>query len=109
MEFVRGNNDWSKEYPLEKTLGIGGLKIFITHGHLYNVKYDYDRIIQKGKAINADAVFFGHTHETEEIYSDGMLLLNPGSVSGSGGISSRSTYCSINLIENRLVSRFFTL
>lgn len=105
-EFVRGNNDWSRDHPLEKTLDIGGLKVFITHGHLYNVKYDYQRLARFGNSIGAHAVFFGHTHEPEEFFSEGMLVLNPGCVGGGRGLAPRSTYCLIDLVEGRLVSRF---
>ncbi len=105
-EFVQGNNDWSRGYPLEKTLELEGRRIFITHGHQYNVKYDYQRIAARGHAVNADAVFFGHTHEPEEFFSDGMLVLNPGSVSGSGRQAKRSTYSLLEISGEKLVSRF---
>lgn len=105
-EFVQGNNDWSRGYPQEKILELEGRKIFITHGHQYNVKYDYQRIAARGRAINADAVFFGHTHEPEEFFSEGMLVLNPGSISGSKNQSKRSTYSLLELTSERLASRF---
>lgn len=105
-EFVQGNNDWSGGYPQEKILELEGRRIFITHGHQYNVKYDYQRITARGHSINADAVFFGHTHEPEEFFSEGMLVLNPGSVRGSGNQPGRSTYSLLELSGERLVSRF---
>lgn len=105
-EFVQGNNDWSRGYPTEKTLELEGRKIFITHGHQYNVKYDYRRIASRGNSINADAVFFGHTHEPEEFFSDGMLVLNPGSVNASRSLSKRSTYCLVEVSAEKLVARF---
>jgi putative phosphoesterase len=108
-EFVKGNCDWSRGYPLEKTLEIDGLKIFITHGHLYNVKYDYQRIAQRGTVIGANAVFFGHTHEPEEFFSDGMLVLNPGSIGRARGLAAKSTYCTVQLTEGRIVSRFMSI
>ncbi|MFZ5986499.1 MAG: metallophosphoesterase [Bacillota bacterium] len=103
-EIVSGNNDWTREYPLEKVLEVHGKKIFITHGHQYNVKYDYQRIINKGKLIKADAVFFGHTHEREELFSDGMLVLNPGSI----GIpkDNNKTYCIVEIRDGRFWPRF---
>jgi hypothetical protein len=105
IEFVPGNNDWTRDYSSEKILDLEGKRIFITHGHLYNVKYDYQRIILKGKTVKADAVFFGHTHMHEEIFSDGMLVLNPGSIS----IPSNSEYPTYSLVEikdNKIISRF---
>ncbi|KNY29758.1 YfcE family phosphodiesterase [Pseudobacteroides cellulosolvens] len=104
-EFVAGNNDWAKDYPTEKLIVVEGKKIFITHGHLYNVKNDYKRIISKGISLKADAVFFGHTHKTEEFYYENMMVLNPGSISVPVE-SDRPTYCIIEIKEGRIVSKF---
>lgn len=105
VEIVRGNNDWMQEYPPEKLLELDGKKILITHGHVYNVKYDYHRIVYKGKATGADAVFFGHTHQAEEFFSDGMLVLNPGSI-GASAQTSNPTCSLVEIREDRIISRF---
>ena len=57
-------------------------KIFVTHGHMYNVKYDhnYHTMKEKGLSIGADAVIFGHTHIPYCENFGNILLLNPGSV-----------------------------
>ena len=105
LEIVKGNNDWSGEFPWEKLLELDGKKIFITHGHFYNVKHDYQRIVAKGKSVGADAVFFGHTHLTEETFLEGMLLLNPGSI----GLSSQSgspTCCTVEIKDEKILPRF---
>ncbi len=106
-EFVQGNNDWARGYPAEKTLELEGKKIFITHGHNYNVKYDYQRIAARGRAAGADAVFFGHTHEPEEFFSEGMLVLNPGSIGGTSGNSGRPVYCTVEVTKEKIVARHF--
>jgi putative phosphoesterase len=105
VELVPGNNDWTREFTSEKILLLEGKKIFITHGHQYNVKYDYQRIISKGKSIKADAVFFGHTHIAEEMFSDGMLVLNPGSISIPHQ-SERPTYSLVEIRDNKVISMF---
>lgn len=107
-EFVPGNNDWTRQYPSEKVLELNGKRIFITHGHHYNVKNDYQRIIMKGKAIGADAVFFGHTHIAEEMFSDGMLLLNPGSISLPSEFK-KPTYCIVEIEDGKIISRFLAV
>ncbi|HEX9061912.1 MAG TPA: metallophosphoesterase [Clostridia bacterium] len=108
FEIISGNNDWNREYPSEKTIEAEGKKIFITHGHNYNVKYDYQRIISRGRSANVDAVFFGHTHEPEEMFSDGMMVLNPGSIA-----LPRPPYkpscCLIEIMDGKIVSRFLGL
>ncbi len=105
FEFVPGNNDWTKDYPSEKLLELKGKKVLITHGHLYNVKYDYQRIILRGKILKADAVFFGHTHLAEEIFSEGIMILNPGSISIPAQ-SEKPTYSLVEIKNDKLVSRF---
>ena len=105
--FVSGNNDWSREYPTEQLLKVEGKRLFITHGHHYNVKQDYQRIAARGRAASADAVFFGHTHKAEEFFSDGMLVLNPGSIGTPPGFyGSNPIYCLVELYEDRIIPRF---
>lgn len=73
-----------------------GKKIFMTHGHLYDVKYGLDRLAARAYADGADIVLFGHTHVPlcryypEGSYFSGigkterrLLLFNPGSIGKS--------------------------
>jgi putative phosphoesterase len=106
-EFVRGNNDWTNECPLEKVIELEGRKIFLTHGHQYNVKTDCQRIISRGHLSGADIVLFGHTHENEELFSEGMLVLNPGSIS-MPKLGASPTYCLFEFTDDRIMSRFFS-
>lgn len=81
IECVAGNNDFMYKQPKEKILTIEGKRIWITHGHLYRVKYEFDTIKQKAAALNVDGLLFGHTHQCHEEYYQGMKILNPGSIS----------------------------
>ena len=105
VEVVSGNNDFSKDFPSEKILDIEGKRILITHGHMYRVKQGYQKLIIKGKSINADAVFFGHTHLSEELYVDNMLLLNPGSI-GIPLKPNNPTYCLVEIKDGKISVRF---
>lgn len=97
---VTGNCDFTREYPKERILDISGKKIFMTHGHEYNVKMGYNNIFYKGKEIGADIVLFGHSHLAMIEDTDGILMMNPGSVySGYGG--SGRTIGFIELEENK--------
>lgn len=78
---VRGNCDFSSKYPREDIIEVEGKKIFITHGHLYSVKTTLTNIFYKGKEVMADVVLFGHTHESLVVEEEGMIIMNPGSVS----------------------------
>ena len=43
-EYVPGNNDWIKENPPDRVLLLEGKRIFVTHGHHYNVKMTFSRL-----------------------------------------------------------------
>lgn len=87
---VKGNCDWEKDVVEERIEMIENKKIFITHGHRYNVKSGLNAIFYKGKELEADIVIFGHSHIPVKIIEEDMILLNPGSISRPRGNSSRS-------------------
>ena len=79
---VRGNCDFRSDF---KSLFIGeinGVRIFMTHGHLSNVKYEYDLETLTSQALQAEAqiALFGHTHDQHLSENRGVMLLNPGAV-----------------------------
>ncbi len=100
---VKGNCDVfsSAEYPNYSVLDLDGIKVLITHGHLFGVKSGYDRILYKAAEMEADAVFFGHTHVPIEystyVGEKRIQLFNPGSIAYSG------TYGVINTSNGILV------
>ena len=77
---VEGNCDNLNKYPKEDILEVNGKKIYFTHGDLYGVKHGLDNLRLKGKAVGADIVLFGHTHQPLKEEKNGMLLMNPGSI-----------------------------
>lgn len=82
---VRGNCDFCCESPNIETITLEGKKLFITHGHIYNVKYGLYKLSLAARESGADIVMFGHTHESLELYDDGMYIFNPGAISGYEG------------------------
>ena len=97
FKYVAGNCDFAVA-PSEMTVDAEGKRIFLTHGHGYAVKYDYDyrTIIDKGSSENADLVVFGHTHVPVCDFSKTPPILNPGSIKHSG------TYGVIEIEEGKL-------
>lgn len=75
--FVKGNCDIYG--AKEQKITIKSKTILITHGDLYNVKYNLTNITYKGLSENANIVFYGHTHIQNYFYSDNILYINPGS------------------------------
>lgn len=96
LYFVHGNGDNSTiqlltdkrialQVPREIEAVVSGKKIFMTHGHSYNVYFGTKDLIAAGKERNADLIFYGHTHlssiQKKKISEKEMIVLNPGSCS----------------------------
>lgn len=79
---VRGNCDWGNKLPIEQFFTLEGKKIMLTHGHAYDVKLTYNRIINTAIYNECDVLLFGHTHTPITIYEDGLYIMNPGSAHG---------------------------
>lgn len=77
---VPGNNDWFTDEEKEKTIRLADTGIFLCHGHTTGVKggisLQLGRALQKGCTVS----LFGHTHTPYLEERDGVLLLNPGSL-----------------------------
>ena len=80
IRMVSGNTDFAPAAPNELLFEIDGVRVFMTHGHLYGVKRGLQRLRLKGRSVGADLVLFGHTHLPFLDQAPGFWLLNPGSV-----------------------------
>lgn len=78
---LNGNCDFMKLGENELTLEIEGLKIFATHGHLYSVKYTFEKLAARAKELGCNIALYGHTHRADERELHGIKLINPGSLS----------------------------
>ena len=79
---VRGNCDAGRAYRTEQLVTVNGKTIFVTHGHLFQVKFSPYNLICAARERGADIVCFGHTHNAMCEYQDGLYILNPGSCHG---------------------------
>lgn len=80
--YVPGNCDYLSSSPTDSEITFGGKKIFITHGHAYNVKYGLSQIMNKASYGDYDLLVFGHTHKSLIEYFSGSIIVNPGSMKG---------------------------
>lgn len=55
-------------------------RILLTHGHLDGVKYDLTNLYYRTLENDCKAVFYGHTHCADITFTDGIYLVNPGSL-----------------------------
>ncbi len=81
---VTGNCDDKPQVKRQKLIEIEQIKIFMTHGDIFDVKKDYKKIFSKAKDIGANIAMFGHTHYADNICVDGIYLFNPGSIMPRG-------------------------
>ena len=77
---VLGNNDYYSSAPLERILEYEGVKILVTHSHLYYYNRRIDDLWQKAKRLSCSLVCFGHTHQPYYEQREGIWLVNPGSL-----------------------------
>ncbi len=83
---VPGNCDWGSDEPEVLTPLVEDVRIFMTHGHRYRVKWDLTPLAQAASYSGARLALFGHTHERELRELGGVTLFNPGAA-GAGGRS----------------------
>lgn len=96
---VRGNCDMGSVQREERLVSFGGRRILMVHGHRQRVKQGLLGLGFYAQEKQADAVLFGHTHIATQQYSAGVLLYNPGSLSGM-----IQTYGILKIDENGLIS-----
>ena len=98
---VKGNTDRFAKGDVEKVFTVEGYNVWLTHGHLYNVKYGLNKLFYSALEKNVDIVFFGHTHVPLNIDYEDILFFNPGSLTYPRG-NNRGTYGIIELDENSI-------
>ena len=79
---VAGNCDWgSSGSPNHRLLTFADKKIFMTHGHTYQVKVSEDQLKHLAHKDNLDVILYGHTHSASITYEGKCIIMNPGSMS----------------------------
>lgn len=101
--YVPGNCDYYTDVNSSKLYKVNDNNIFLTHGHLYNVKYGYYDLIARAKDLNADIVLFGHTHIPKIFKADDMLFINPGSL-GIPPNGYKPTYAILEIGDDKVKS-----
>ena len=93
---VRGNNDYYSTcmLPWELLIELGGVRVYMTHGHrlvsLMGLAY-------KAQECGAQIALFGHTHEALCETVQDVMLLNPGSAGNAcRGGRARASVLEIN-------------
>ena len=65
---------------------IGGVLLYMTHGHKHSVKSYLGSLVRDARRSGAAAALYGHTHVPDvHREDDGLWVLNPGSCGYYGG------------------------
>jgi len=77
---VSGNNDYGIPMPDSLTFDYAEHRFFICHGHRYSLYSGYHTLAAAARNNNADVALFGHSHVPYNKTTNGIKLINPGSV-----------------------------
>lgn len=97
---VTGNCDPSSDYPDNDIFQIGPYKALLTHGHRFYVSGGEDLLISTALKEKAQIVIYGHTHIPAAHFTDGVLVLNPGSLAFPRQNNRKPSYIILTIGEN---------
>ena len=106
LRYVRGNCDAYYHGDAEENLlfNADGVRIFVTHGHRYNVKLGYESLANAAHFSGAQLALFGHTHIQHMEERNDITLLNP----GTAGRFGRSGYAVVEITDGTFTCRLET-
>lgn len=107
VHVVLGNCDMDSSIPIEVNISVKGTDIYMTHGHLFQVKSSLMSLTYRAKELNAQIVLFGHSHVLGAKMINGVLFLNPGSLKFPRGRKEKS-YAIIEKSDSRWLVTFFS-
>lgn len=109
MYVVRGNMDFDGQLPEAVHPTIKDVPVYMTHGHLVGVSMGLDHLLANAQANHAQLAFFGHTHQLGVERHDGILMLNPGSISFPRGEFTRigGTYAIVTMSADAVDVQYY--
>ncbi|MDQ0230960.1 metallophosphoesterase family protein [Metabacillus malikii] len=103
---VKGNCDFGEDFPNEIIHDMNGYKLYMTHGHLYNVKATLMNLKYRAEEIGADIICYGHSHIAAVEKNDNRLFINPGSIR-LPVLSRKKTYAILEVEKDHVNVNFF--
>ncbi|MDO4282742.1 MAG: YfcE family phosphodiesterase [Clostridia bacterium] len=101
--YIMGNHDMEWMEPKEAIFEILGVRIYATHGHLYNIKLGVNGLVKRAKEVNADIALYGHNHIQKCIYQDHVIVINPGSISEPREDNCLFSYTILEITDNEII------
>ena len=103
---IRGNNDYDGMFPLQRTVTLGGKRLYLCHGHRHRVYYNTDQLYYSAAQEEADIALFGHTHVPYLENEGGIIVMNPGSITLPRS-SSGKTFGTIDIENGKITASIF--
>lgn len=98
---VRGNNDYGSGAPLSAVVAPGGVRMYLTHGHMERATWSSIGVIpRRAREMDCAVALYGHTHRAQRLEAEGVLVLNPGSISLPRG--GPASYCRLSVADGAL-------
>ena len=104
---VAGNCDYDPGFKKEQVLSVGNDTIYMTHGHLSNVRFGLTMLSLQAQEAGASIALFGHIHEAVAEYEQNILFVNPGSISQPRGPIQIPSYAIIESEEKGYNVQFY--
>ena len=98
LECVPGNCDFMPEEQATKIIEPMGVRIMLTHGHEYRVKYNTMSLLNAAYFQGANIVLYGHTHVPTYTLVQGLHIVNP----GAAGDYRKPTWAKIELEDGKV-------
>ena len=77
---VKGNCD-AGDIAEEQVITLGGVRIFMTHGHAYAIALNSYRLMLRAQELDCAVALYGHTPVSGIEYAGGVQIVCPGSPS----------------------------
>lgn len=101
---VKGNwDEWviDRDNLFDEEVVVEGVKIFVTHGHRYDVKRGLGGLIRRVEGKGFNLVCYGHTHIQDfEVVND-IAYLNPGAFSYFKG--GKQTFAVVEIEDGKFI------
>ena len=93
---VCGNCDYGSQEPVSGVVSLGPVRAFITHGHMYNVRWSVDSLVYAAQEQECQLALYGHTHEADSQEIGGVKVVNP----GTAGMGRKLPWALITVFDN---------
>ncbi|KAA1039978.1 metallophosphoesterase family protein [Macrococcus equipercicus] len=102
---VAGNCDYGADFKDEQLIQYHDINAYMTHGHKLSVNRGLKQLAARAAEHQCSIAFYGHTHVRHVETVDGVVCINPGSISQSRSADPES-YAVITFDETEKVITF---